>query len=248
MKLSEGLAELRDNLLRDNAGQASGPDDKLWSDVTLVRYINDAQRRWARLTFTLRDNATPEVCEVVLETGITEYTLHKSVRAVISARYDTNTWDIRRVGHALLAHVVTDDDQPWPDATTETGAPAAYTTDESLDLEEDASVVLRVWGTPTADQDGKIIHLRVARMPLCDVDLAHPEKSFEIPDEFCLDMLEGAAWRAQRNSDIDGHTEMADKHKGRFDEAAAEQRKVIRSKMHVPIAFQFGGSGTSWGR
>lgn len=250
MLLSEGLEELRENLLRDNAELASGPEDQLWTDPTLVRYLTDAQRRWARQSLTLRDGATPSVCEVELETGVTEYTLHKSVRAVISARYEDNTLDLRRVGHTLLNEGLRGDDDSFDvnSASAITGAPVAYTTDERFDLEEDSAVVLRVYGTPTTTENGKLIYLRVARMPLRTLKLSDTKCRFEIPDEFCLDMLEWAAYRAKRTSDIDGHHAQADEHKLRFDKAVLEARKTNRNKLAAPIKFQFGSGGTAWER
>lgn len=250
MLVSEGLQELRENLLRDNAELASGPEDQLWTDPTLLRYLTDAQRRWARKTFTLRDNATPKVCEVVLEEGVAEYTLHKSVRAVVSARYEDHSYDLRRVGHSVISEVTVVDDSMFDisGTSTTTGAPRAYTTDESFDLKEDSAVILQLFGTPTADEDGKVINLRVARMPLRVLTLDDDTACFEVPDEFCLDMLEWAAFRALRTSDIDGHSALADKHKARFEEAIREQLKSNRAKMDTPVRFQFGMHGYTWSR
>jgi hypothetical protein len=48
MELSDLLDELRNNILYDRSDSVSGDPDQLWSDATLVRYINEAQRRFAK--------------------------------------------------------------------------------------------------------------------------------------------------------------------------------------------------------
>ena len=59
-------------------------------------------------------------------------------------------------------------------------------------------------------------------------------------------MLEWAAYRALRNSDIDGHSADADKHEKRFNDATAEVLKDIRRKMRAPMRWQFGQGGFNW--
>ena len=105
MNLESLLDELRGNVLRDDAELASGPQDQLWSDDTLVRYINDAQSRFARKTLALRDASTSEVVEVTLATGVSTYDLHESIVAVQSARFDTSVIDIVRVGRSLMSNL-----------------------------------------------------------------------------------------------------------------------------------------------
>jgi len=102
MNLEALLGELRENVLRDDAELASGPNDFLWSDETLVRYINEAQRKFARKTLLLRDASTPEVAQVTLRAGVSSYVLHDRVLAVVSAKYDTDSVDLGRVGRAAV--------------------------------------------------------------------------------------------------------------------------------------------------
>jgi hypothetical protein len=73
MKLGDLLSELRLNILNDRSDRIDGDSDYLWTDETLVRYINEAQRRFACRSLVIRDATTPEVVDVVLETGVTEY-------------------------------------------------------------------------------------------------------------------------------------------------------------------------------
>lgn len=248
MKLEELIDELRVNVLRDDAELASGPSDELWSDETLVRYINDAQQRFARRTLCLRDSSTPEVVEVPLVSGTASYVLHKSVLAVVSARYNTDSYDLTRVGRAVIA-VVRPEDNDWFDANNVSsmtpGRPLAVSTDESLDVDSKA-VTLTVYPTPSATEEGNIIYLRTARLPIDDFTIDKLSATCELDDTYQLDMLSWAAYRALSNSDIDGHSSAADKHEQRFNAAVQEVLKDVRRKMRAPIRFNFGRGGFTW--
>lgn len=249
MKISEGMDELRTGILRDDAKLAEGPDDHLWQDTSIIRYMNFIQKLWARKTLTLRDKTTPEVVQVVLEAGVSEYTLHPAVRAVLSARYDTNTVDLRRTSHPVLAnsHAVASDYFDVNSLGVDTpGEPLAFTTDESLDMDEDSSVVLRVFPTPNATAVGNIVYLRVARMPLHELKLSNMGASFEVPEEHHLNILDGVAWRCYLNDDRDGASAKATACKERFDNAMAEVLKEQRAKMYQPTQWAFGRNGFTW--
>lgn len=247
MNLEALLNELRGNVLRDDSGLASGPSDYLWDDETLVRYINDAYLRFARRTLSLRDASTPTVCEVPLDAGVFTYPLHASVLSVVSARYDTDEADLARVGRSLLMDT-SRGDLPWFDpesmSTLQPGRPRAFSTDETV---EHGIVTLRVWPTPTADEAGKVLKLRVARKPLELLSLDETEAECELPEEYQIDMLSWAAYRALSTSDVDGHSAAADKHKLRFEEAMQEVLKDMRRKMFAPTGWQFGQGGFAWG-
>lgn len=249
MNLEALLDELRGNVLRDDAELASGPDDRLWSDETLVRYINDAMQRFARRTLLLRDASTPEVVEVTLAAGVATYDLHESVLAVVSASYEDEVVDLQRVGRALLT-TYQPTDPPWfdPNAVSELtpGKPRAFATDETLVVDTKGGVHMRVWPTPSASEDGTTIFLKVARLPLAPFDVNKTTDECELPDPYVLDMLAWAAYRAFSNSDIDGHSAAADKHEARFEKAVAEVLKDIRRKMRAPVGWAFGQGGFSW--
>jgi hypothetical protein len=248
MNLEELLSELRENLLRDNAELASGPDDHLWSDETLVRYINDAQQRFARKTLSLRDASTPEVTQVTLATGVSSYVLHSSVLAVVSGRYDVQTADLVRVGRARI-NVISKQDPAWFDPATAAqlnpGTPIAFSTDETLDVDTKA-VTLTVYPAPSASEAGKLVYIRVARLPLDRFTLDTMDMDCELDEDHQLDMLEWAAYRALRTSDIDGHSAAAADHEKRFTDAIAEALRDIRRKMSAPIRFEFGQNGFTW--
>lgn len=245
MNLEGLLSELRGNVLRDDAELASGPDDRLWKDEALVLYINDAYLRFARRTLALRDASTPEVVEIPLDAGVSLYELHRSILSVVSARYDTDTSDLVRVGRSLMEYM-TPPDPIWfdPDAVIlNPGRPRAFGTDETV---EGGTVHLQVWPVPTVTEAGKLIRLRVARKPLVLFTLDDTEAECELPEEYQIDMLEWAAYRAQMNSDVDGASAMAEKHKDRFEAAVAEVLRDMRRKMFAPLQFQYGRNGFTW--
>ena len=83
-------------------------------------------------------------------------------------------------------------------------------------------------------EDGKLLRLQVARRPVNPLNRNALDAEPEVPDEYHLDLLEWATWRALRNhdADIDGDPAnisivmaRSSSHKKRFDEAVAECKR-----------------------
>jgi hypothetical protein len=250
MTLQEQLEELRTNILRDVSDIISGQTDSLWSDETLLRYIQDAENRFARRTMILRDSTTPAVTQVRLKAGTRSYELHESVLGVLSASYDGIT-DLLHSGHAIVTR-----SQPTeylsfnplhPYALTP-GVPIAFYTDETLVYDRGAAVVLSVYPEPAADQDGKILQIRTIRKPLNCYGKKDMARASELTD-YELDVLEWAAYRAQRNNDADaGNVTSAEAHKAAFEAAIAQALREMKRKMFANIGYKYGGNGFSWVR
>ena len=102
MTAQELLDELSGGILRDRSSQIGGPDDSLWSDESLLRYINEAETRLTTIGLVLHDATTTAVTQVPLSEGVAQYTLHPSIIAVISARYSGDPFDLSRAGHDAL--------------------------------------------------------------------------------------------------------------------------------------------------
>jgi hypothetical protein len=252
MNLREKLDELRNNMLRDRSALIAGDDDKLWSDATLLRYIKDAEYRFARQALILQDNSTPAYTQVRLRTGVTSYALNPLVLGIYSARYDTQTQDLKRSGHSMLFQNPTQEfltfDPSNPSEFTP-GAPLAYYSDESL--ASGHRTTLSVFPAPSAAENDKVIYLRTFRLPKTLYTKAALASSDcgEIPEDYELDVLGWAAYRAQSNYDADGaSTSSADRHKKRFEETVKEALKETRRKMFVPITAQYGSNGFSYTR
>ena len=98
MTLGDLLCELRGNMLRDKSDLVSGADDRLWNDETLVRYIDEAQRRLARRALVIRDSSS-SVTQFTTVVNAASYPLDPAIRAVLSVRMTGDHQDLPRAGH-----------------------------------------------------------------------------------------------------------------------------------------------------
>lgn len=254
MKLSDLLDELRNNILNDRSDSVSGDPDQLWSDATLVRYINEAQRRFACRSLVLRDSTTAEVTEVTLVAGQAEYNLHPSVLAVISAKKSTADADLMRVGHSLLSSYTTPGSDVWDLSSFSSlpaGGPIAYSTDESVAEDDNGSnsvVTLRIFPEPDATSAGTVIKLRVVRKPLEELTTYNLGAVPEIPEDHHIEMLDWAAYLALRIVDVDaGHSQRASEFAQSFESHVQYARAMVLRKLFAPKPWGFGRGGFSWG-
>lgn len=253
MRLDELLDELREGILNDRTDRTAGTSDYLWTDARLIRYINEAQRRFAVQSLILRDASTPEVTEFILVEGQQDYVLHEAVIAVVSAKVSTHTADLRRVGHSLLSmHSPVGDMTYDPSAFTwmQPGAPVAYSTEEGLsDQRADgwSQVSLRVYPVPDADAAGTTIKMQVIRKPLEQLTVNNLCAVPEIPEDHHLEMLDWAAYLALRIVDDDAGSERRAAEFARsFQVHVTEARKVAMRKLFAPLPWGFGRHGFAW--
>lgn len=253
MNLGDLLLLLREAILNDRTDRVDGSSDYLWTDQTLVTYINEAQRRFAVQGLVLRDGTTDEVVNVKLVAGQNVYPLHESILGVISAKAVDRECDLTRVGHTVLAAYRAPTDR-WVDPGAfvglQPGYPVAYATDEFLsDQDNDslAQATLRVFPTPSADQDGKIIKLRVVRKPIDTLSVDSLSATPEIPSDHHIEMLGYAAYLALRVVDDDaGAPKRAAEFKAAFEESVREARALAMRKLFAPMGWGFGRGGFSW--
>lgn len=250
MTLGEELDELRKNILRDHSDMVSGNADTLWTDDTLIRYIKDGERRFARQALCIRDGTTPAITQIKIKTGVTQYPLDPSVFAVMSARYDTDTFDIQRSGHALVNQFTPPEFLTYDPSTgfnPQPGRPIAFMTDETLILAPNKQVTLTIYPAPSADQNGKILYIRTIRYPMTVYSIDNLDAESEIPLDYQLDCLEWAAYRALRHFDADaGAAIPAEKHKEAFDEAIKNAHKELKRTMFASTTFRYGINGFSY--
>lgn len=252
MQLSELLSELRENILHDRSDRTDGDEDLLWSDATLVRYINEACQRFARQGLVIVDQHT-EATSITLQTGVTTYTLHPSLLAVRSARLSSDRGDLRRVGHSSLDAYRTPQVSYIDPATVDhlpPGKPLAYTTDEGIGPDDNDSIgamTLRIYPEPTAEYNGQVIRLRVIRLPLEPLTPDNLEATPEIPAAHHLEMLDWAAYLALRIADVDaGDTPRALQYRASFEQHVREARQIMMRKLFAPTGWAFGQNGFSW--
>lgn len=250
MVLGDQLDELRQNILRDRSALVAGPADSLWSDTTLLRYIKDGERRFARQALCIRDGTTPMVTQIKLKTGVATYTLHPSVIAVLSARYNTDQFDIQRSGHALVSQFSPPEFLTYDPSTgfnAQPGRPIAYYTDETLVYAGAGKVTLTVYPVPSATENGNILYLRTIRYPQTVYTVDHLGVESEIPEDYQLDCLEWAAYRATMNHDADaGDSVKAQTHKDAFDLAIVNARKELKRTLFANTTFRYGTLGFNY--
>ena len=185
--------------------------------------------------------------------GQKQYTLHDSIIAVISARYDDREVDLQRIGRSIF-------NQSKPSAQIydissfvglPDGDPVAYATDEEVVANEDDAVqtaTLRVYPKPTTAQDGKKIYLRVVRMPIERLNWKQRKvQRPEVPEDFHIDMLDWAAYLALRIQDQDqGNAKAAGDFRASFEAMVLDARKTTMRKLFAPTGWGFGQAGWSW--
>jgi hypothetical protein len=253
MKLGDLLSELRLNILNDRSDLVDGDSDYLWTDETLVRYINEAQRRFATRSLIIRDATTPEVVDVVLQTGVSEYQLNAAVLAVISAKLEGEQTDLARTGHSILNRSTQPADVNWDMALSsnvQPGKPAAIATDEQV-VEDDAgtlsAVTLRVFPAPSSTYNGQKIKLRVCRKPINELVLTNLEAVPEVPEDHHLDMLDWAAYLALRIVDQDsGNRTRSNDFAVSFEGHVQQARTMVMRKLFAPMPWGFGRNGWAW--
>jgi hypothetical protein len=253
MNVQELLTELRENILHDRSDRVSGQTDRLWSDETLVRYIDEAQKRFARIGLVLRDATTPEVTTVTLVADQASYTLHDSVLAVMSVRFDADERDLTRVGHTDLGGDAAPS-RSWYDPFGATmlppGRPLVYSTDEQLAEDSEmyrSAIHLRLYPTPTADYAGETLRLRVVRLPLDTLTTSRLGARPELPEVHHMEMLDYAAYLALRIVDTEiGNPGRAHEFRQMFDNNVMAARRSAMRKMFVPTGWGFGRNGFAW--
>ena len=243
MIVADLLEELRVGILRDSSSLTSGSDDQLWSDARLVAYIHQGQVRFAKRTLSLRDNTTPAVTQVTLVAGQSEYPTHMAVLSTLSARYDTDTVNMPRASAERLDRSGSTESLYFDVNTASTlapGRPITWATDQ-------AARTFRVYPTPSAAEAGKIIRLRVARLPINTLSTLDLYASPEIPEEYHYDILEYAAYKALSNHDADAGSNAVDatqltpaeKHKANFETAIKEALQESKREMFAPAFWDF---------
>ena len=236
----------RRDILRDAA------KPYLWSDEALCECIAQAHDEFAERTLMLRDS-TSIAASFELEVGVDAYVLHPTVQAVLSAKIDGEPQGLIRAGApALDGYVPPPDAVTWLEqinnGTVQDGTPKAYTTDDSVDGDDQATVI-RVYPTPALEDNGKVVKLRVARLPLVQCSMDALDEVVECNRQFLMGLCHGAAAIAYSMNDADGNDPAkADRQRAKFEEYIARGRSTVRRKMFTPLSWGFGRGGFSHSR
>ena len=256
MNLRELLDELRDGILHDVSDQIAGAQtDLLWSDHKLIRYINEAQRRFARRAQVLRDWQNPDVCQFKTVANQDKYILDKHVVSVKSVRMTGDTADLARAGHAALDTYHEPDTyffSPTNLSTLQPGKPVAFATDEGIAQDDDgafSSVTLRLYPSVSSAYAGVVGHMRVVRLPLHEFHYDNMELQCEIPEDHQLNMLDWAAYLALRKVDLDvagGDARgRAKEFAASFEQHCKDCTQETKRKVFASMTWAFGRNGFS---
>jgi hypothetical protein len=259
--LGDLLEELRENILSDRSNQVSGAaSDQLWSDKTLVRYINAAQDRFAKRSECLRDKVTPETCRLKLVVGQQDYALHEKVIGVLSARYmgpPDDGFDLARAGHANLDTYRAVDNRFFDTSNIvglQPGKIIAFTTDEGMMADGRNALntpTFRAFPNVGDGFDGTVA-LRVVRFPIHHLHLDDLNGRPEIPEQYHLNMLDWAGYLALRRPDLDvagGDAPGRAKDLATsFQQHVEDAKRELRRRMFQPLAWQFGRNGYTFER
>lgn len=252
MTLGELLLELRENILHDRSDQINGTTDQLWSDSTLIRYIDQAQNIFIRRTGFARD-ANEAFTQVQLVTNIDTYKLNPVIIGVLSAQLENTTTDLARTNHNIL-NKYSKPDGYFFDINTLTnlnpGKPLAFQTDEYLDTDTHGSIgviVLKIYPKPSFEYNGQVINLRVLRKVITPLTLRELNAIPEIPVEYHYDLLDYAAYLALRIVDHDsGNASKSAEFLVMWKENLQKAEIELRRKTFAPMAWSFGRSGFNW--
>lgn len=222
------LEHIGEVYLDDRTDLLDGDPDELWSDKTITRYLNQAQRIHARRTWCITEYGTAPAGLITLVTGKLLYPYHKSVLRVYDATPAGQTSPLGRGRDSQLRNP-----QPPADAfdigeanalaggtaLQSPGAPLAFASDA-------ATRTIRVFPAPAAAQNGLQLSLKITRMPIKWLDTAKPDECPEIPEEYHMDLCDYAAARCLMQPNVDSQSKVDGRDLLKtFDDAVKEARR-----------------------
>lgn len=231
MKLQELVDELRENVLRDISDAVNTDTSSyLLSDKSLVRYLNEAQNRFADKTQCLRDETTPAVTRLALVAGIDSYALDPRVVAVLGARTRQRHLRLRPYGSIVTTRGNFNTGYPL-DTEVSDGSPTYYYTDRETGK-------IGLWPAPNPDFALNELILRVARLPLKPLVAEDLSAIPEVPEQYHMSLVDWAAYRCLTNNDIELQDQIkANSRKNRFNETVEELKKDSKRLLLNEIAF-----------
>lgn len=242
MTLQEMLDHTAGFYLDDRAALISGTDDKLFSDATLVRFLNEGADRFARKTWRLQSSysAGKAWTFVTLATGVKDYALNSRILRVLSAKLSDTDLDLLQVGYddirPTASHLGDPDffdiNSPYTDTP---GRPQWYATD--IDLR-----TIRFRSTPTLVENGLVVQMRVVYMPIVQLAVATPGGVCEIEPEYHELICQYAAGKALLAPNTDSTNQRVGAGFVKDFDDQCRQLRIERFAMQsAPAQFRFGG-------
>lgn len=248
MNLSQLLVQLRTDIgdLVGTSVQGQTPTDTLWTDTQLVNYLNWALNRFASRTGMLRD-AVSSVTNIPLVAGQLEYPLDPTILKVMSAKLNGATMSSWELSYVEI------DPGANPDFSTidlmqpfEYQYPKGWAVDYSKDTIYIWPAYSGYWpfNQPNGQPFPAQVNLRVVRIPLRQLNPLLLTQSPEIPIQYHMDLIAGAAYRALSVADTDAYSpESAATFKAMFEDAIMQARRDVRRRNNLMPSIIVGETG-----
>lgn len=257
MNLQEMLDYTASEYLDDRTDLVDGEGDNLWSDKFLVVQFNEAQRQLARDAWCIIETGVAPAGRIILRTAVSLYPYHASVLRVYDATPTTQVSPLGRGDDIDLRNTSLLTRNPLGDFSAyeigEAASLAGSTTNTSgppLAIASDAGTrTLRVFPPPTSDENGLVVELKVARLPITWLTLADTKASPEVPEDYHYALCTYAAGKALTQPNVDG-SQKAD---GRallaeFDARKREARQDRQRAEMSPSRWNFTSTTAALGR
>lgn len=210
MKLSELLDYIGTDLLDDRAALLEGVSDSIWSDVAIVRQLNEAQRVMCRRAWILKDadfansvdgDGNP-ICQIQLVQDQTDYAFHKSILHIESARLSDSELDLLQVTYQdnrIRTSPWVEDPDFWDINSIQvelSGRPSRWSADIG-------TRIIRLRRKPDAASALLTVNFAVTRMPARPLDVKDTDAEPEIPEEYHMIIARAAAGRLLQHPTVD---------------------------------------------
>lgn len=242
MTLQEMLDHTAQFYLDDRTALVSGADDSLFSDASLVRFLNQGADRFARKTWRLqsRYSVSKAWTFVTLLTGVKDYTLNPRILRVLSAKLADTDLDLLQVGYddirPTASHLNDPDyfdvNSPYTDTP---GRPQWFGTDVDLRT-------IRFRTTPSSVENNLVVQMRVVYMPIVQLSEDTLDGVCEIEPEYheLICMYAGGKALTAPNTDA-GAQRAGAKFLNDFDMECRSLRNERFMMQAAPAQFRFGG-------
>jgi len=181
MKAGDLITVIREDYTEDNDSAKY-----LWSNESLLRKLNEAQRQVCTRGNYLFDDSTPDYTQITLIEGVRSYLIDPKV-TVIENVILNNLPLIKKTKEELDRDVST-----WRTDTKIDGNTVYY-------MISGRNLILS--RAPDADDAGTVVYMDVYRLP--DEDIKTESQEFEIPEEYHRDLIWWVLYECYGKRDID---------------------------------------------
>jgi hypothetical protein len=198
----------------------------LWDDIEVIRFVDEAQRMFCRLTDGLSDSRTPEVCNIAVTPSTEWYPLDPRVLKIRSAVRSSGT----NVGRAVELVTVEQAEANGIRFDGRAGPLSHFITNMSEDS-------LRAWPVPN---ETATVTMTVFRLPLQAVE--DSDADLEIDQQHHYSLLNWMKALAYSKNDAETYDRgKAVEHDARFRAYCAQVQREQSRRRRVTQSVSYGG-------